>query len=68
MDKTFAVISEDKVINVIVAESKEIAELVTELECIEYTSENPMGIGWVRNLETGAFFDPFIELESEVAE
>lgn len=43
----YAVIQNDKVTNVIVADSKEIAEEVTGLVCIEYTQENLAGIGWV---------------------
>jgi len=42
----YAVIQNDKVVNVIVCDSKEIAEQVTNLTCIEYTEENPAGIGW----------------------
>jgi hypothetical protein len=42
----YAVIENNKVINVIVADSKEIAEEVTEKTCVEYTEENPAGIGW----------------------
>jgi hypothetical protein len=42
----YAVIQDGIVTNVIVAESKEIAELVTGLTCVEYTQENPAGIGW----------------------
>jgi hypothetical protein len=44
--KNFAVITSNKVINVIIAETKENAELGTDSECIEYTTENPVGIGW----------------------
>jgi hypothetical protein len=36
----FAVISGTTVVNIIVADSKEIAEQVTGLNCIEYTEEN----------------------------
>lgn len=43
---TFAVIENNTVTNVVVAETKEIAETVTGLTCIEYTEENPAGIGW----------------------
>ncbi len=44
--KNFAVInSENKVINVIVADSKEIAEELTGLFCYEYTEQFPAGIG-----------------------
>jgi len=43
---TFAVIDSNIVENVIVADTKEIAEEVTGKECIEYTEENPAQIGW----------------------
>ena len=42
----FAEIKEGVVTNVIVADTKEIAELVTGSTCVEYTDENPAGIGW----------------------
>jgi hypothetical protein len=42
----FAVIKDGVVDNVIVADTKEIAEQVTGLTCVEYTEENPAGIGW----------------------
>ena len=41
----FAVISESMVTNIIVADSKEIAEAVTGKTCVEYTSDNPAHIG-----------------------
>jgi hypothetical protein len=41
----FAVIVNDKVENIIVADSKEIAEQVTGFTCVEYTHENPAHIG-----------------------
>ena len=34
------------IVNVIVADTKEIAESVTSLEAIEVTEEQPIGIGW----------------------
>jgi hypothetical protein len=43
---TFAVIHDNIVINAIVADTKEVAETVTGLTCVEYTDENPAGIGW----------------------
>jgi hypothetical protein len=46
---TYAVIKDEEVINVIVAESKEVAETVTGLTCVEYTESNPAGIGWIYN-------------------
>ena len=44
----FAVISEGTVTNIIVADSKEIAEEITGSLCIEYTEESPahVGLGW----------------------
>jgi hypothetical protein len=56
---TFAVLSGSTVANVIVAETKEIAELVTKSECIEYTDENPAGIGWT--YADGVFTAPVVE-------
>lgn len=46
MSKTFAVISHNSVSNIIVADTKEIAEVVTGCICVEYTKDNPVGIGW----------------------
>lgn len=52
----FAVIVDDVVSNIIVADSKEIAEEVTGRPCIEYTEENPAGIGWT--WDGSKFIDP----------
>jgi hypothetical protein len=41
----FAVIKDNKVENIIIADSKAIAEEVTGLTCVEYTHENPARIG-----------------------
>ncbi len=42
----FATLDEDnKVTNILVADSQEIAEEVTGLPCVEYTEENPAIIG-----------------------
>lgn len=54
----YAVIQNDAVTNIIVADSKEIAEEVTNLTCIEYTEENPVGIGWAFNSELNVFVNP----------
>ena len=43
---TYAVVEDAKVTNVIVAESREIAEDVTGRACVEYTEADPAGIGW----------------------
>ena len=43
---TFAVILENKVINIIDAPLLKVAEEATGQTCIEYTYENPAGIGY----------------------
>jgi hypothetical protein len=53
---SYAVIKSNAVVNVIVADSKEDAELLTNSTCVEYTSENPLGVGWIKDGET--FIDP----------
>lgn len=65
MDKKFAVIKNEKVENIIVAESKEVAEEVTGLLCVEYTDENPahIGLGW-----DGSTFEQPLIIEEPVAE
>ena len=56
---TFAVIDNNTVINVIVADTKEIAETVTGLTCVEYTQENRVSVGWTYDGST--FEQPVIE-------
>jgi len=55
---TYAVIENGAVINVIVADSKEIAEQVTEKECLEYTNENPLIIGATWSNEYSKYINP----------
>jgi hypothetical protein len=50
---TFAVIDNNIVINTIVVDTKETAEEATGKICIEYTEENPAGIGWSWNQDLG---------------
>lgn len=45
----YAVIENNTVINIIIADSKEIAEEVTKQTCVEYTNESPAGIGYTYN-------------------
>jgi hypothetical protein len=59
----YAVIQNNIVVNVIVADTKEIAEEATGLTCVEYTSENPAGIGWTYNGEN--FIAPVVEEPTE---
>lgn len=54
----FAVLSGLSVVNVIVASSKKNAELATKAECVEYTDENPAGIGW--SYIDGVFVAPVV--------
>ena len=56
----FAEIQNGVVTNVIVVDTKEIAELVTGLTCVEYTDENPAGIGWT--YDGTKFIAPIVEV------
>lgn len=56
--KNFAVMSGTSVVNVIAATTQKNAELATNAECVEYTEENPAGIGW--NYIDGVFVAPVI--------
>jgi hypothetical protein len=55
----YAVMNDNIVENIIVADTKEIAEQVTGKECIEYTDSNPAGIGWA--YADGVFTAPVVE-------
>ena len=54
----YAVMKNNKVSNVIVADTKEVAEEITSSVCIEYTEVNPAGIGWTYN---GSTFEQPVE-------
>lgn len=56
----FAVMNGNTVSNVIVADSKEIAEKIVG-SVIEYTDTNPAGIGWTYDEATGVFTPPVAE-------
>lgn len=58
---TFAMISGNTVDNIIVADDKEATEKALNCVLIEYTSENPAGIGWTYDPETGKFSAPVVE-------
>ena len=53
--KNFAVINNNIVENLIVSESKEIAETVTKKTCIEYDENVSVNIGW--KYENNNFID-----------
>ena len=59
----YAVIKDGFVNNVIIAETKEIAEMVTGLTCIEYTNEDHIGIGW--SYDGAEFTAPVVEEPTE---
>jgi hypothetical protein len=59
----FAVIDNEKVLNVIVAESKTIAEEVTGFTCVEYTDLNRPHIGL--SYVNGVFEQPVITEPTE---
>jgi len=59
----YAVLNNNTVTNVIVADTKEIAETVTGLTCVEYTDENPAGIGYTYDGEN--FIAPVVEEPAE---
>ena len=57
----YAVINNNIVENIIVADSLETAETTTGFTCVEYTSENPAYVGWVYNNDTKKFTPPVEE-------
>ena len=54
----YAVMHGDTVENVIVCDDKETAETVTGKTCIQYSKENPAGIGWTYDKDTNVFINP----------
>ena len=60
---TFAMMSGNTVENIIVTDDKEQAEKDLGMALIEYTAENPAGIGWTYDAETNTFTAPVIEEE-----
>jgi hypothetical protein len=59
--------SGNSVSNIIVADDKEATEAALNCTLIEYTPENPAGIGWTYDEATGAFSAPVVD-EEEVAQ
>jgi hypothetical protein len=55
---TFAVMSGNTVSNVVLADNKEETEAALGVVLIEYTPENPAGIGWTYDEVTGTFTAP----------
>lgn len=50
--------SGNQVVNIIVADDKATTEAALGCTLIEFSSENPAGIGWSFDEETGSFIDP----------
>jgi len=66
---TFAVMSGNTVSTVIVADNKEQCEAELGVVLIEYTPENPAGIGCIYDVTTGKFAAPIVvESVVEVAQ
>jgi len=62
---TFAVMGGNTVSTVIVADNKEQCEADLGVTLIEYTPENPAGIGWTYDEVTGKFAAPIVEEETD---
>jgi len=60
---TFAMMSGNTVETIIMADDKEATEAALNCTLIEYTDENPAGIGWTYDQETGKFSAPTVEAE-----
>lgn len=64
---TYALMGGNTVGNIIVADDKEATEAALGCVLIEYTPENPAGIGWIYDEATGKFIPPAIEENVEGA-
>lgn len=62
---TFAMMSGNSVSNIIVADDKEATEAALRCVLIEFSAENPAGIGWTYNPETNTFSPPVEQVEAE---
>jgi hypothetical protein len=65
---TYAVIDNGIVENIIIADSKKVAEIVTEKLCVEYTEENPAGIGWIYDGKKFIAPEPITESDTDTVE
>ncbi len=55
----------NSVTNIIMADDKEATEAALGCKLIEYTAENPAGIGYTYDEETGKFVAPVVEEPQE---
>jgi len=58
---TFAMMSGNTVETIIMADDKEATEAALRCVLIEYTAENPAGVGWTYDPETGVFTAPVLD-------
>jgi hypothetical protein len=65
---TFAMMSGNSVLNIIVADDKAATEAALNCVLIEYTSENPAGTGYTYDEETGRFTAPEVVEETSILE
>ena len=61
---TYAVLSDNVVVNIIVSDDKDAIESALQCSLIEYTLENPVSVGWVYDYETSTFTPPLVEATS----
>lgn len=57
----YAMMSGNSVSNIIVADDKEATEAALNCVLIEITPDNPAGMGWTYDSETGKFNPPVVE-------
>lgn len=62
---TYAMMSGNTVSNIIVADDKEGTEQVLGCVLIEFTADNPAGIGYMYDPETGKFNPPPVNIETD---
>ena len=62
---TFAMMNGNTVDNIIMADDKEATEEALRCTLIEFTPDNPAGIGWSYDPQTGKFVAP---VEAEITE
>ena len=58
---TFAMMAGNTVTNIVMADDKEATEAALNCTLIEYTADNPAGIGYTYDEETGRFNPPVVE-------
>jgi hypothetical protein len=61
----YAMMAGNSVSNIIVADDKEATEAALRCVLIEFSAENPAGIGWTYDAETNTFSPPVEEVEAE---